>query len=156
MQKLPRLTTEDERNQIKVRTGQLVRLAGGVEFFAPVTGVNKAQLSKYGSLAETDCFIRADVIIELDRQLGAPMMVETLARMLGYGLVPLDETRREPVSPADVTAAQRETSEAVSATMQALEDGRIDPSEKREVRREIAEGIASLHRLDRKVAGGGE
>lgn len=154
--RIPRLTTEDERNQIKARTQQLIRLAGGVEFFAPVTGVNKAALSKYGSPSEPDSFIRADVIVELDRQIGAPMMVGMLAALLGYKLVPAEQDAPAGVGIGDIAETARETGEVVTQLATALADGALDPAERRGLRKEIAEATATLTRLDRKLAGGGQ
>lgn len=151
--KIPRLSSEEERRQIKVRTKQLVDLAGGGEFFAPVTGVDKAALSKYGGLAYPDSFIRADVILELDRQIGAPMMVETLAKMLGYRLVPIDDDPGARIGVSDLTALHREGGELAGALSQALEDGDVDSDERRNIRPLVARKIATLHRLDRKLAG---
>lgn len=151
---LPRLSTEEERRQIKIRTRQLVELAGGVEFFAPVTGVQKAQISKYGSLSEADCFIRADVILELDRQIGAPMMLETLAAMQGYRLVPFDAEPGDHVDHDDLAAVAREGGDVVQSLALGLADGCFDAAERRRSRQEIAENIAVLHRVDRKLAAG--
>lgn len=151
---LPRLTTEQERRQIKVRTKQLVELAGGPEFLAPVTGVLKAQLSKYGTLSEADCFIRANVILELDRQIGAPMMLETLAAMLGYALVPLEPEPGDEVDHDDLAAVSREGGDVVQSLALGMADGRFDAEERRHARQEIAENIAVLHRVDRKLAAG--
>lgn len=149
---IPRLTTEEERRQIKVRTQQLIAAAGGGEFLAPVTGVDKAALSKYGGLAYPDSFIRADVMIELDRQLQAPMMVEFLANLLGYTLVPLEPEIPAAVGVDDLADVHKETSEAVSAVATVVA-GRTDSLAARRVAvREIDEGISSLYRARRKVA----
>ena len=151
---LPRLTTDDERNQIKTRTQQLIRLAGGPEFFAPVTGVKKAQLSKYGSLSEPDHFIHADVIVELDRQIGAPMMVSMLAAMLGYRLVPIEEGEPDELTTADLADVATETSDVVRSLSTAMRNGPMGSAARREVRREIAEAKRSLFLVDRKLARG--
>jgi hypothetical protein len=156
---LPRLSTEKERNQIKARTHQLFELAGGVEFFAPVTAVKKAALSKYASLGEPDKFIRADVIIELDRQIGAPMMVSMLAGMLGYKLVPMDDGCENAIGHLDIATLAKEAGEAVTAVAIAASSqdasGKLCPAATRSARKEISEAKAALHKIDRKLSGGG-
>lgn len=153
--KMPRLSTEQERRQIKIRTHQSMEQAGGPEFFAPVTPVNKAQLSKYGSLSEPDCFIRADVMLELDRQIGAPLMVGTLAAMLGYKLVPAEaEAQGEDVGFSDLSAIVGETGDVVKLLVEVLADGKIDASERRQLAKEVTEALTAFMRLDGKVVAG--
>jgi hypothetical protein len=149
---IPRLTTDEERRHIKVRTAQLIAAAGGGEFLAPVTGVDKAALSKYGGLAYPDSFIRADVMIELDRQLQAPMMVEFMANLLGYTLVPLEPDQSAAVGVDDLADVHKETSEAVTS-IATLVSGRADiAAAKRAVFKETDEAIRALYRAQRKVA----
>lgn len=145
------LTTEDERLRIKARTAQLVKLAGGPETFQYSAGVPKDMLSKYGSLSEPN-FINAAVIIALDRQLGAPLMIGELAAMLGFQLVPLEPDPPAALDVDDLAEVHKETSEAVSSVA-VLVSGKSDPiAARRNALREIDEGIASLHHIRRKVA----
>jgi hypothetical protein len=147
------LISDEERLEIKAVTRQAMRDAGGVEVFASVAGVGKATLSKYGSISEPDSFIRADIMLAHARELGAPMLIEHIARMAGYRLVPIDGGPDGGVSIADVTALATDGGAVLHKLSSALEDGVIDPHEKREIRASISRKITTLHRIDRKVAG---
>lgn len=147
------LTSEDDRLRIKNRTKQLVKLAGGPEVFQHSAGVPKDMLSKYGSISEPN-FINAAVIIALDRQLEAPLMVGELAAMLGYRLVPMDDSGEgdEAVTIRDIAELTRADSDVSSGLAEAMEDGVIDIDERRRSRAAIALKISKLHRVDRKLA----
>lgn len=145
------LATPEDRIRIKARTEQLIKLAGGPGVFQHAAGVPTDMLSKYGSRSEPN-FINAAVIIALDRQLGAPMMVEELANMLGYRLVPVDPDAPAAVSVEDLADVHKETSEVVTSLAAVVSRG-ADVAARRNAIREIDEGISSLYRARRKVAG---
>ncbi|TPM41568.1 hypothetical protein [Mesorhizobium sp. B2-3-4] len=147
------LTTPEDRIRIKARTEQLIKLAGGPGVFQHVAGVPTDMLSKYGSRSEPN-FINAAVIVALDRQLGAPLMLGELAAMLGYRLEPIDGGGGDEVTLSDVTDLRRADSDVSLTLMEALEDGVIDISERRKARTAIASKVAKLHRIDRKLAKG--
>ncbi|MBN9243964.1 MAG: hypothetical protein J0I98_14325 [Mesorhizobium sp.] len=149
------LTTPEDRLRIKARTEQLIKLAGGPGVFQHVAGVPTDMLSKYGSRSEPN-FINAAVVIALDRQLDAPLMVAELAAMLGYRLVPIDAgDGDERVTLSDVTDLQRADGDTAVTLMEALEDGVIDIGERRKGRATIARQIAKLQHIDRKLARAG-
>lgn len=150
--KAPRKTTPDECNDLKAVARHALSIARPTKF-ALVTRVDAAQLSKYGSAAHPDSHMPIDVAVDLCRDIGAPLIVEEMARLLGYRLVPVEMDEAGEVGPQDLAEVHRETSEVVQTLATALPD-RIDGSERRALRKEISEGITALHRLDRKVAGG--
>ncbi|MGB3644605.1 MAG: hypothetical protein WBA15_09020 [Mesorhizobium sp.] len=146
------LTTPEDRLRIKARTEQLIKLAGGPGVFQHVAGVPTDMLSKYGSRSEPN-IINAAVIVALDRQLGAPLMLAELASMLGYRLVPIDEGGDgDEVTLSDVTDLQRADGDVAVALMEALEDGVIDIAERRQGRATIARQMSKLQQVDRKLA----
>lgn len=149
------LTSAEDRLRIKNRTKQLIKLAGGPELFQHSAGVPKDMLSKYGSRSEPN-FINAAVIVALDRQLEAPLMVAELAAMLGYRLVPIatGADGGEEVGIRDVAELSRAGGAVTSSLAEALEDGVIDTAEARASREVIADKIRTLQRVDRKLAGG--
>jgi len=148
------LVSEEEKHQIRMRTGQLVKLAGGPEVFQHSAGVTKSTLSRYSCLSEDD-IIRTDVLLALDRQIGAPMMLEFLAGKLGFKLVPIDEPEGgDEVSLADLADLHRADSDVKAGLAEALSDGVVDINERRATRAAIARKMARLHKLDRKLARG--
>jgi hypothetical protein len=145
-------TTPEERVRIKRRTAQLIKLAGGPGVFQHVAGVPTDMLSKYGSASEPN-LINAGVIIALDRELEAPLMVGELAAILGYKLVPLDDDGDgNEVNLADLTDLQRADGDVSVTLMEAMEDGVIDIAERRAGRAAIARKISKLQKIDRKLA----
>lgn len=148
--KLPRPSTEADRLELKAATRHALELAGRANTFAMVTRVEPPALSKYASPAEMTAFMPVDVVLDLDREIGAPMLTQALARMLGYRLVPIEPDAAGTVGLEDLAEVQRETGDVVQKLATALPDG-IDAQERRELKKEIGEGIASLHRLDRKL-----
>lgn len=145
------LVTEDERLRIKNRTKQLIKLAGGPETFQYSAGVPKDMLSKYGSISEPN-MITAAVIVALDRQLEAPLMLGEMAAMLGYRLVPLEPDEPLRLDVKDLAAVHKETSEAVSSVAVLVSGGTDQAAARRGALTEIDEGIAALYHVRRKVA----
>mgnify|MGYP007013263565 CR=1 FL=1 len=82
--KLRPKVSDEEIDAIKRHSKRFVELAGGPEFFAPVSRVQKAALSKYGSLSEPE-IMRCDVALALDREIGAPMRLRGLRIERGGG-----------------------------------------------------------------------
>lgn len=145
------LVTEDERLRIKNRTKQLVKLAGGPEIFQHSAGVPKDMLSKYGSLSEPN-IINAAVIVALDRQLEAPLMVGELAAMLGYRLVPIEgDGGGDGLGIDDVQSMIKEGGEAEAATLAAAANTTCLRTV-REARKEIGEAKRAFAVADRKLA----
>jgi hypothetical protein len=145
------LVTEDERLRIKNRTKQLVKLAGGPEIFQHSAGVPKDMLSKYGSLSEPN-FINAAVIVALDRQLEAPLMVGEMAAMLGYRLVPIEgDGGGDGLGIDDVQSMIKEGGEAEAASL-AVASNPTCLRTVREARKEISDVKRTYAVSDRKLA----
>lgn len=124
-----------------------------VTAFAMVTRVDASALSKYAAPQEDGHFMPIDVLLDLERDIGSPVILETLAALQGYRLVPMHEPQGGSVTISDIADITREGGDVVQSLAEAMRDGKIDGAEKRSVRMEIAENIAVLHRLDRKIAG---
>lgn len=153
MQKLPRPSSETERMELKAGTRRALSLAGRANGFSLVTRVEPPVLSKYGSPSEEASFMPVDVVLDLEREIGLPLITEMLAAMQGFRLVPLDPQRGAQVGVEDLADVARETGDVVQKLAGALPGG-IDAAETRELRKEIAEGVRALRRLDRKLGGG--
>jgi hypothetical protein len=90
-----------------------------------------------------------DVAVELCRDVGSPILLQEMARLCGFKLVPIDPDEGGEVDLGDLSSAQKETSEAVSAITDVV---RGMPGARRVAIKEIDEGISSLYRVRRKVA----
>lgn len=92
-----------------------------------------------------------DVVIDLCRDIGSPALVEEMARLLGYRLVPIDSGEGDQaIGTDDLADIVKETGDVVVALASALPGG-IDRHERRGLRPEIHQAITSLRRLERKV-----
>ena len=128
-----RPTTADERRQIKAATRRLSKLAGGAESACHVTRVGAPTLSKYGSLEHTEHFMPADVILDMEKDIGSPVVTAALAGLAGYRLV--DAGGAAPGRGAHelglpcVAAILATASARAGELNQSLADGRLDPVE---------------------------
>lgn len=148
---IPRAASDAELRRLKSVTEQAVKLAGGGDF-EPHTRVKKAALSKYGSRSEPDHFIPLDVLVELDRHNGAPLIISTVAAMLGYRLVPAAEAEDAALAIEDAKLVAKETGDVVNLLLSLLTSGkRLDAADRQSLLREITEAKAVLYRLASKT-----
>lgn len=143
MDKLPRPTTQEQRDDLKQMTRASLRKVKGAKF-ALVTRYEAAELSKFGS-DHPDCADRfmpvdvlADLQLELPHGVAAPLL-EALAHLGGFKLVPLDEgdDSGEGVCVERVGLVMKEGGEAKSAALRAVGSTCLDTV--RTARRETAE-----------------
>lgn len=151
--KMDRLSQPAERAELKASTRRALELASQAKFVL-VTRVDEGALSKYKGAAYPDAFMPIDVVLDLERDLGAPLITEALAALQGYRLVPIDADAAQPVGLGDLAEVSKEGGDVVQKLAAAMADGALDSHERREISAEIAENIAVLRRLDRKVSGG--
>ncbi|MBZ9822316.1 hypothetical protein [Mesorhizobium sp. CA4] len=153
---IPRLTTDAERRHLKGLTRTVLAGVNGGDAFSPVTRVEKAVLSKYGSISFPDHFIPLDVAVELDRFADAPTLIGGAAAMLGYRLVPTgDADDAHQLTVADAQSVAKETSEVVTLLLTLLASGKkLDAADRQSVMKEVVEAKASLYRVVNKLSGG--
>lgn len=152
--KLPRSTSDDERNELKAATRQALAIARPTRF-AAVTRVDAPALSKYGDPFTTNAFMPIDVVADLERDIGAPLITEALAALQGYRLVPIgDGEPCERIGVDDLASLSKEGGDVMQTIATAMADGRIDGNERRAIAAEIAENITVLRRIGRKVTAG--
>lgn len=147
--KLIRPTNEHERLELKQATNAALSMTGKMEAFAARTRVEKAALSKYGSVSEPASFIPIDVAADLDRAIGAPIVLKAQAALQGFALAPIDLLPGGDLDGEDLATIARETGEVVQKFAAFLPNG-LDRHEKRELRAEALEAIRALWTLYRK------
>lgn len=152
--KLPRSTSDDERNELKAATRQALAIARPTRF-AAVTRVDAPALSKYGDPFTANAFMPIDIVADLERDLGAPLITEALAALQGYRLVPVgDGDAGGRIGVDDLASLSKEGGDVVQTIATAMADGRIDGHERRAIAAEIAENVTVLRRIGRKVTAG--
>lgn len=149
--KLPRLAEPAEITRLKSVTEQAIKLSGGTQFETR-TRVRKSALSKYGSASEPDAFLPLDVLLELDRHNGAPLVTSAVAGMLGYRLVPAEALEDAQLNLEDVQAIAKETGDVVNLLLGLLTSGkRLDAADRHRILREVTEAKATLYGLAAKI-----
>lgn len=157
--KLPRKTKLEQRELLKFFVRAALD-AVRANAFALVTRADTGTLSRYGGDNYPDAFMPLDIVADLEMEhmakFGAPSPVLAgLAAMLGLKLVPADGGDERPLGYEDLAELAGSKGDVLSTLAAAMADGRIDHAERTEVGRKIADKITTLHRIGRKVAGGG-
>ena len=116
-------------------------MSGGIECAAASTRVNQAQIARYGQPHGTD-WMPIDVVADLEKEIGAPVVSRALAQTLGYELVPLPAGRWDGDINQQLAAMLKEMGDVVRSIGQALaDDGCIskDEARKLQLRKELAD-----------------
>lgn len=146
-----RTVSEEEVRTLKGATEAACKLGGGVTNFALLTRVNVASLSKYASINEEyrENLIPVDVAIEADRWAKSPVILTSMATMLGYRLERI-AGRIEPGAPLSERDAHHIMSEAMDVSREllaAFENGRIDAADRKRLRKELRELIRAAQQI---------
>lgn len=147
-----RFTNEHERRDLSAATNRALRDYGAANF-APSTRVKEAQLSKYGNVHDDENFMPLDVVADLERALGMPIVTEQLARLSGFRLV-ADAGEAAAPSLADVGAVADSKGKLLAALITALIDGQVDPQETRALLPMVRDAIGKLQSLEKGLIGG--
>lgn len=142
-----RPTSDHERIALKAVTRRALQMAGGPDSFSQATRVKTAALSKYGAGQEEASFLPIDVALDLDRDIGTPVVTEALASALGYRLVAKGDGADKTLCYRDIRAVSREMHELVDAAMLAQEDGDVSPEELRSILKEGEDAIQAIRRM---------
>jgi hypothetical protein len=133
-----RLLTATELAAVKTASRALVERLGGLEAAALVCRYNPPALSEACSLHRTDRTLPADVVADLERAAGEPLVTRLLARLQGQALVPM--VNASTVEARAIAALFRQFG-AVSETYAAgMEDAVLSPAE----RQALADGALAL------------
>ncbi len=146
-----RPTNEHNRRDLKAVTNRALRQVGASNFVQE-TRVREAQLSKYGSLGDDENYMPLDVVADLERVLGDPMITAQLAALSGFRLVP-DTAATRPPSMEQVGAVADTKGRLLSALISALLDNHVDNHERRELLPLVRDAIAQLQDLEKSLIG---
>jgi hypothetical protein len=125
-----RPTTPEERRDLKMLTQRAIRNVGGSNF-ANDTRVVESKLSEYGNPAHEKQFMPIDVVADLERVLGYPIITEHLAQLQGFRLTTDAATADEP-DMEDVGAFSDTQGKLLSMLIRYAPDG-YDHRERREI-----------------------
>lgn len=134
------LTSEEERRGLKTGFRALVARCGGLEASAAVTRLHKTQLAQAYDPHAQDRFPAVDVVADMERAAGEPILTQLLAAMQGYALA-----RVEPVAGCElraIAAVGERSSEVFAAFGRAMADGAITVEERASIHRELLDLVA--------------
>jgi hypothetical protein len=148
-----RISSDHERNALKSAARGALSLIGPAKQLCAVSRISESYLSK---CINRDCpdFLPLDVALEADRLAGSPVIVQAMADLLGFRLVP---TEGERASEFNVEHAFNLVADAVAMAQTIREadaDGRRDEREKRAITDQINGQIKALQDALRAVNGG--
>lgn len=149
-----RTISDEEIRILKGDTEGSYKLGGGVTGFENFTRVSVGKLSEYASFDERyeKRLIPVDVAIEADRRAKSPVIVKSMARMLGYDLVPIGA--RSPgrqVTEHDALRVVLEVQDVARAIKDAREDGDVDALDRKTIRKELREAMRALEEVERAL-----
>jgi hypothetical protein len=140
---------------MKTASRALVTLLGGVDAAALVCRYGPSALSDGYSLHRTDKTLPLDVVADLERVAGQPLVTAVLARMAGCALVPM--------SPGGLPEAQciaeigRQSAEVFAAWAAAMTDDALSDADRQGVAdRVLALNAACMHAAGALLAKKGE
>lgn len=152
-----RVISDRQAMQLKAATRRAIDMAGGSDSFEHVTRVRQGQLSKYGLAGEEHAatFAPIDVALEADIEAGTPIITEMMAKLQGYRLV--REKADEPetgLTHRDISVLNAELGDVSRLALEALEDGKVDARERRDLLSELADLKRQLAIVEGKLGGG--
>jgi hypothetical protein len=137
---LMHLITDEERRALKTGFRVLVQHAGGLEAAAAASRLNKTHLAVSYDQQAKDRFPPLDVVADLERAAGVPVLTRLMAGMHGMALVHV-----EPISGCAISAIAavgQNSSEVFAAFGRAVADGAITDSERAVLRQEMLDLVA--------------
>lgn len=135
------LTTDEERRALKTGFRVLVQHAGGLEAAAAASRLNKTHLAAGYDQEAKDRFPALDVVADLERAAGKPVVTKLLAAMHGLALV-----RVEPVTGCAMRAIAsvgERSSEVFAAFGRAMADGAITQEDRAVLHGELLDLVAA-------------
>lgn len=152
-----RVISDRDLKKLKAATRFSVDGAGGSEEFQKATRVRQGQLSKYGLAGDEhmETFVPIDVAVEADLEAGSPIITEMMAKLQGYRLV-RDEagTPEAGLTHRDISALNAEVGDVTRLAIEALDDGKVDAREKRDLMRELTDLKAQIAVIESKLGSG--
>lgn len=111
------MLTDIERRNLKVTVGMAVKLAGGQENAANVSGriERPATFSDYSNTTMMNRAAPVDVAVEIDQFNGKPLIIGKMAEMVGCRLVSLPSRQTSESSFGVLHKSIKEASEAIAA-----------------------------------------
>lgn len=153
-----RKSTHEQRMTIKAAFRRAVSYGGGVRSFQHATRVNAPALSKYGAPHEADYFAPVDVCLDIDLDIGKPVVLSALACAQGYDLVKSQGANDGPTV-HDLGKIAQAASDIQVELAEALSDGNVCADEAKAMKPAMEHAMQVLREIHgslTKIAEGAE
>lgn len=150
------LLEEQARAALKIATHRLLVDNGGAVVAELRCRVNTSRLSEYGSRNHPEAMMPVDVVLQLSRRddgSACPVLVQTMARLLGFDLVPI-EAGEGGLVPAALARLGAEIALLFSEAAAALADQKLDDREREALRTRAGEARRLLAQLEMALVEG--
>jgi len=135
-----RPTNDIERSALKTVFRMLLKLAGGQEAAENFTRGKHQTLNRYGNQNEPDCHAPIDVIADLERVVGEPIVTKQLADMGGYLLVKKVEKAGTSDMLAHLSSVAKESGDVLTVLSGVVSGGADCEESLRKIIKEAREG----------------
>lgn len=143
---IARLFSNDTYERLKGAARDLVSAAGGPRRCQGITRGTESLLSRYGARQE-EVFAPIDVIADLEKDAGEPIVTRVLAELSGHLLVPVPTALNTANWFGHLSGVLAGGSQVEVALSDALSDGRIDVAEARALRAKVLEAMTQMASL---------
>lgn len=148
-----RPTSQEERRDLKATVGRMLRQVGASNV-AKESRLGEAHLSRCTSPREKD-FMPIDVVVDIERMAGYPLITEFMAKLSGYELIASGAVADAP-DMADVSRLADTKGKLLSMLISSFLDGKIDNHERRTLLPILDDAIAQMQDLRAGLIGGGQ
>ncbi|SNY94095.1 hypothetical protein SAMN04515647_4418 [Cohaesibacter sp. ES.047] len=139
--------------RLRHRCRALIKTCGGIECAADLSRVSQAHIGRYGAPDGRD-WMPADVIADLEKDIGEPVVSRALVQALGFEVVKLPDGRWDGDINQQLAAMFKEVGEVTHHIGECLaDDGEITPDECRahRLRKEIDDALQVLVGMKQRV-----
>lgn len=143
---IARIFSNDTYERLKGAARDLIGAAGGPRRCQGITRGTESLLSRYGARQE-EVFAPIDVIADLEKDAGEPIVTKLLAEISGHLLVPIPTSQSAANWFGHLSGVLTGGSQVEVALSDALADGRIDVAEAKALRAKVLEAMAQMASL---------
>ncbi|MCX5569627.1 hypothetical protein [Kaistia nematophila] len=143
---IARIFSNETYERLKGAARDLIGAAGGPRRCQGITRGTESLLSRYGARQE-EVFAPIDVIADLEKDAGEPIVTKLLAELSGHLLVPMPTSQSAANWFGHLSGVLTGGSQVEVALSDALADGRIDVNEAKALRAKVLEAMTQMASL---------
>lgn len=135
-----------DSGSLKEAEAQLVNACGGLKVAASVSRIGKSVIAAATDSDHPERHLPVDVVVDLERRAGQPIVTRYLASESGHLLLPVRGEMSEPY-PIVISRITKEVGELLTAGAFALREGKMNAAGARNIKREALDLAAAIAEL---------